>query len=349
MHSIGYLLFNGRLIQDWSGEPIKAFPQLPLTISSEVKGFRIETWIRQGIYALSVNDILARMRSHITGKGREPLRQNAELTRRATVFRFKSGLLPFSQRNDAAENATRDYLDSLRTPEQRANNRAIDRDLTAAELAHLKDIRSRKSRNAIPGSQAHRIPAKVPAPTISIGPTSSSARPRPPLPPLQPALATLPTPAPTTKLSDSRNAIPKTTTDYYGLQAALADTVAHFKKLTHYTIPKPTKSDESYNTQYNALQEQFEPIWKALYPKEVIPRLFKLGKWTGGICCWDRDWRTLAGDAWEREGRAVGEVRDASQERTANLGPENGEDYEEDFEEESYNEDSADEFDEEAD
>ena len=38
-YPVGYLLFNGRLILNYAGSPIRAFRHLPLTISSAVGGF----------------------------------------------------------------------------------------------------------------------------------------------------------------------------------------------------------------------------------------------------------------------------------------------------------------------
>ena len=81
-YEIGYLLFNGRLILDYAGNPIKAFRNLPLTISSAVKGFRLETWVRQDYRRLQMYDILTRLRTRNTPRGRVPLQKAGDFTDR---------------------------------------------------------------------------------------------------------------------------------------------------------------------------------------------------------------------------------------------------------------------------
>ena len=311
-YSIGYLLFNGRLILDYAGNPIRAFPHLPLTISSAVKGFRLETWARQDVHRLRMNDILARLRTRITSKGQEPLQRTGDLYDRASIFRLKSGLISFRPRNDPTRNAARAYIDSLRTPAQRASNKATDRDLTFDELATLKELGKRGSVNATAGlSPSISTPAAAPARlTRSHRPTT----------PPQSIPATPLNPAPAQNLPDSRDYVPETCKESYILRDALEETVEHFKKLTGRN-PKPTNTAESYSSQWNKLQAQFAPIWKSQRPAEEIPLLFKLGKWTGGIGCWEDDWRTkVGGEEGNRDGEMFLEYMDATQEGTAYLG-----------------------------
>ena len=175
-YPIGYLLFNGRLILDHAENPIRAFRQLPLTISSAVKGFRLEAWTRQDFHRMRIDDILARVRTRTTPNGREPVQRRGDLADRANLFRLKSGLIPFRQRNDAARIAARVYLDSLRTAAQRASNQAIDRDLTADELVTLKELGKKGRANAAAGASASvsvNSPATTLAPAIAVKPTSS--------------------------------------------------------------------------------------------------------------------------------------------------------------------------------
>ena len=321
-YSIGYLLFNGRLILDYAGNPIRAFRHLPLTISSAVKGFRLESWARQDVHRLRMNDILARLGTRITSKGREPLQRTGDLYDRASIFRLKSGLISFRPRNDPTRNAARAYIDSLRTPAQRASNKATDRDLTSDELATLKELGKRGSVNATAGlSPSISTPAATPAPAVAITPNSRSTRSHRPTPPPQSPPAIPPAPAPAQNLPDSRDNVPETCRESYILRDALEETVEHFKKLTGQN-PKHTNTAESYSSQWNKLQAQFAPIWKSQRPAEEIPLLFKLGKWTGGIGCWADDWRTKVGGGERgRKDEMFLEHMDATQEGTAYLGP----------------------------
>lgn len=321
-YSIGYLLFNGRLILDCAGNPIRAFRHLPLTISSAVKGFRLESWARQDVHRLRMNDILARLGTRITSKGREPLQRTGDLYDRASIFRLKSGLISFRPRNDPTRNAARAYIDSLRTPAQRASNKATDRDLISDELATLKGLGKRGSVNATAGlSPSISTPAATPAPAVAITPNSRPTRSHRPNPPPQSTPAIPPTPAPAQNLPDSRDNVPETCKESYILRDALEETVEHFKKLTGQN-PKHTDTAESYSSQWNKLQAQFAPIWKSKRPAEETPLLFKLGKWTGGIGCWADDWRTKVGGGERgREDEMFLEYMDATQEGTAYLGP----------------------------
>ena len=297
-HPLGYLLFNGRLVLDYAGNPMRAFRHLPLTISSAVGGFRLEAWSRQDIHRLRMDDVLARIRTRITAQGREPLQRVGSLYDRAHLFRQKSGLVAFRIRSDATRAAARAFLDSLRTPAQRASNEAIDRDLTADELATLRDLGKRSSLNAAAGSSANpspRAPATTAAPAVAIAPPFQSTRSRLPSPTPQSAAASPAAPAPAQNLPDSRDDVPKTCKDSYHLNDALSETVQHFKKLTAQRNPEPTNTTQSYTSQWNALQAQFAAVWKSQRPTEEVPSLFKLGKWTGGIPLWEDDWRTKVG------------------------------------------------------
>lgn len=326
-YRIGYLLFNGRLMLDYAGKPIKAFRNLPLTISSAVKGFRLETWIRQEIHRLHIDDILARLRTRNTPNGRQPLHRRGDLTDRANAFRLKAGLITFRPRNWAVRLQARAYIDSLRTAAQRANNLATDQDLTPDQLATLKKLSKIGSVSATAAPSASErsapgtvgAPAKVSTPSPTVTPPSRPTHPPRPCPASQPAPASPLPPAPAQNLQDSRDSKPSTCKESYVLTDALEETVAHFKKLTGRN-PKATNPTESYSSQWNALQAQFAPIWELQKPAEETPLLFKLRAWTGGINCWD-DWRVkVGGEERDREGEIFGQYMDASQEGTAYLG-----------------------------
>ena len=329
-YDIGYLLFNGRLILDYARNPIRAFRNLPLTISSAVKGFRLETWVRQDYRRLRTHDILARLRTRNTPSGRVPLHKPGDFTDRTYYFRVESGLVPFRPRNSPDTLAAKAYLDSLRTAAQRASNQATDRDLTPNQLATLKELSRRARLNAAaaptpsPTNASTPTTASTPAaaytPATAITPSSvPTRRRRHPSPPLQPAPATLTTPAPAQNLLDSRDAVPETCAESYMLHDALSETVEHFKKLTG-QVPRQSSTAKSYSSQWSALQTQFAPIWKSQRPAEEIPLLFKLCAWTGGISRWNSEMR-MGGEERDREGLLFGEYMDATQEGTAYLGP----------------------------
>ena len=346
-YPIAYLRFNGQLILDYAGTPIRAFRNLPLTISSAVKGFRLEAWMRQDIKRLRVNDILARLRTWNTPNGRVPLHKQGDFTDRVHFFRVKAGLVTFRPYNSAPRVAARNYMDSLRTPAQRASNLAIDQDLTPDQLAALKEISRRGRANAVagPGTGAGAgAPANFPAPAPARGPARVPAQipvPAPPpspsptvTPPSQssrrrrqhaaPQPLTPPTPAPVQNLPDSRDAVPETCKESYTLINALHETVQQFQKLTGQP-PKQTNTMQSYSAQWNALQAQFEWIWTSQRPAEEIPQLFKLCKWTGGISCWNDNWRTkVDSEEKDREGERFGEYMDAAHEGAPYLGPDGG-------------------------
>ena len=247
-----------------------------------------------------MDDILARMRTRITGQGREPLQRLGALYDRAHFFRQKSGLIAFRIRSDPTKVAARVFLDSLRTPAQIAANKAIDRDLTSDELATLRDLGKKSGLNAAAQSSANpspRVPATTPAPAVAIAPDSRAKRPRLPPPTPQSAASNTPTSAsaPAQNLPDSRDDVPKTCQDSYHLNAALSETILHFQKLTSQRTPKPTNPTQSYTMRWTALQAQFVAVWKSQRPAEERPVLFKLGKWTGGIARWEDDWRTKVG------------------------------------------------------
>ena len=296
-YHLGYLLFNGRLILDYAGNPIKAFRHLPLTISSAVGGFRIETWSRQDIHRLRIDDILARLRTRTTPNGQEPLQRGGNLYNRSNNFRLKSGLIDFRNRNDVARTAARAYLDSLRTPAQRANNQALDRDLTAEEFDTLKDLGRKGRLDAAAGPSANPSPrTPVPTPVLRVATArkpraahhphrSSTPEPTPATPLIQ---------APVQNLPDSRDDVPKTLKEIYHINDAISETVQHFIRLTAQN-PKRPDTHHSYTSRWNALQAEFAPIWKSQRPELEMPSLFKLPKWTGGVARWEDDWRTKLG------------------------------------------------------
>ena len=214
-------------------------------------------------------------------------------------------------------------MDSLRTGAQRASNRATDRDLTADQLAALKELSKRGSVNAAADSNASAsvsTPAPVPAPAAPVTPISRPTHHHRPLPAPQTSPATPTTSTPAQTLPDSRDDVPETCKESYILGDALEETVVHFRRLTGQT-PKPTKSAESYSSQWNALQAQFAPIWKSQRPAEETPLLFRLGAWTGGIDRWDDSEMQLGDEKRDREGEIFLKYMEDTAEGTAYVGP----------------------------
>ena len=241
-YHLGYLLFNGRLILDYAGNPIRAFRHLPLTISSAVEGFRIEAWNRQDIHRLRKGDILARLRTRVTAQGREPMYTGATILDRARFFRQKSGLTSFHIQTHATRVAAGAFLDALRTPAQRASNKAIDRDLTADELATLRDLNKESSTNTTVGSGADpspHAPVTTPSPKVAISPAFEPIRPRLLTPTPQSVAADPPASTPAQQLPDSRDEVPKTCQDSYDLNNALTETVLHFRNSPVNKTPSP--------------------------------------------------------------------------------------------------------------
>lgn len=54
------LRYDGKLLLDVRGKPLRDFPSLPLVISSMVKAFRVEAWMRSD-RRMRIADITARM------------------------------------------------------------------------------------------------------------------------------------------------------------------------------------------------------------------------------------------------------------------------------------------------
>ena len=264
-------------------------------------------------------DILARMRAKMTDNGLVSMRKLGILELRARNFRMTSGLVGFRLETIKARVS---YLDSLRTPAQRENNQAIDRDLTAEEIAIYQKLGKRGSRNAVASqssssavestpiaasvfictkpsiSSAHHIPsATESAPAKPLTPAAEPA-PKPAAEPIpEPAAEPVPEPTP----SDSREDVPKTSEESSILIDSLEETVRHFVKLTG-DVPQFTNFYTSYSDQWDALQAQLASIWKSQRPAEKTPVLYKLAKWTGGIACCKYGRRTqVSGEQRDRE------------------------------------------------
>ncbi|KAL8831036.1 MAG: hypothetical protein Q9170_005467 [Blastenia crenularia] len=135
-----YMYFNRMLVIDKDHRPVKAFPELNLTISSKVEGFRLEAIARLNPKITS-RDILARMPSEtrvIRGLKQivHPQCKSNALSMRRRDFRGKNCLLSWTPREGSKE--VKRYLDSLLGPRLVALNNTRDmRPLKQKEIDHV--------------------------------------------------------------------------------------------------------------------------------------------------------------------------------------------------------------------
>lgn len=134
------MYFDRKIVLDKDHRPVKAWPELNLTLSSKVEGFRLEALQRLNPH-ISARDILARMLPEITvlrrkqNVVRSQMRANA-LSMRKREFRAKNGMLSWTAREGTKE--IKQYLDSLLGPELVAENSTRDmRPLSKVEIEHI--------------------------------------------------------------------------------------------------------------------------------------------------------------------------------------------------------------------
>ncbi|KAL9014495.1 MAG: hypothetical protein Q9173_000875 [Seirophora scorigena] len=162
---IRYLYVDGMLVIDSTNRPVRAWPELNLTVSSNVEGFRLEALQRTNPH-ISASDILARMPPNITKARKgglevipQQLKPNA-LSMRKRVFRGNNGMLSWMPREGTSE--IKHYLDSLLGPELVAQNNTRDmRPLSADETQHMmfvlgKGKHPERSRHKSPNTAAAR-------------------------------------------------------------------------------------------------------------------------------------------------------------------------------------------------
>lgn len=137
-----FMYFNREIVLDKNHRPVRAWPELNLTLSSKVEGFRLEALQRLNPH-ISSRDMLARMLPEITvqrsrGKTsvvRSQMKANA-LSMRKRDFRGRNGFLSWTIREGSKE--IKDYLDSLLGPELVAmNNTRNMRPLTPEESEQI--------------------------------------------------------------------------------------------------------------------------------------------------------------------------------------------------------------------
>ncbi|KAL8926726.1 MAG: hypothetical protein Q9208_002800 [Pyrenodesmia sp. 3 TL-2023] len=165
-----YMYFHRHIVLDNNHRPVRAWPELNLTLSSKVEGFRLEALQRLNPH-ISSRDLLARMLPKIIiERNRKPdtvrsqLKANA-LSMRKREFRGRNGMLSWKIREGSKE--IREYMDSLLGPELVAkNNTRGMRPLTESEIENIMYLigkgrhpeRSRNKPDNKPKSKPQRKP-----------------------------------------------------------------------------------------------------------------------------------------------------------------------------------------------
>ena len=87
--------------------------------------------------------------------------------------------------------------------------------------------------------------------------------------------------------NDSRNDAPSTLEEAQILQQALERTIQEYYELTGGQVPTHAPPEDNYFSQWYHYQSQFAIVWRQLGNTHEPPRLFGLGRWTGGIANWE--------------------------------------------------------------
>ncbi|KAL8801770.1 MAG: hypothetical protein Q9182_004242 [Xanthomendoza sp. 2 TL-2023] len=133
---------EGRIVLGSDGCPVKKWRELPLTISGQCEGFRIEAWRRLNPN-IRVRDIVARM-PKLTSKGKKLMYKDIKipaLANRCTRDRCKAGLKAWNPR-DGSRVKERRLMEMIPFEIQqqivRENSTRCFRDLTDAEIAYIE-------------------------------------------------------------------------------------------------------------------------------------------------------------------------------------------------------------------
>ena len=253
------LKLNSKLLLDFHGNPVRDFPSLPLVISSMVEGWRIEAWMRCDT-RISMTDVIARIPvATVDLEGhRIPIFMSGTMRERAKKFRNSAGLI--SSRPQGIDRNIERFMDDLRSPAQKANNRTIERYLTKQEKASmaLLNIGTRPDR------------ARVGRDPQATQRYLDKARKK----------------ADLTYDFDCRAERPETAKEIEDIQDALQQTYSDFAVHTNVPLQMPNSRD-SYLDQWNCMQVQLNNIWTNDRTKNTEPpQLFALGKWTVSFDNW---------------------------------------------------------------
>ena len=310
-YEVGVMRYKGHVVLDTSGWPIRDF-RLPLTISSRIEGLRIEAWMRAD-NRLTLSDIVSRMWTKDgPGGSKVPSFDRRALSKRASLARCKAGLISWVPRGGRDEHTN--FMDRLRTPEQRANNKAMDRDLTAKERDDYTKIGEDENKpNNAPAQRMTGAPGASGEDDTVAGSSSGAAN----AGPADPAEAAssedddimnvasendaADTQSPAQEQAsgndsddgeslasgledpfDSRHEEPTNFQERALLRRALEITVEHFVFITQ-RQPEQTNPDDNYFSQWGMLQGQLSSLWMLNGNEGEAPRLKARGRWTDGI------------------------------------------------------------------
>ncbi|MCJ1423418.1 hypothetical protein MMC29_001301 [Sticta canariensis] len=140
-YNVGFMYFDGFLVIDHEGQPLKPFLSIPLTLSSKLEGWRAEA-IRRSDPRIRNMDLAARMPVKVEPSAngeptREPSVKLNALAGRQNRFREQAGAITWAT---ATARSVYDFLWSLLPPDCRDNNLALPRDLTSQERWQLRAL-----------------------------------------------------------------------------------------------------------------------------------------------------------------------------------------------------------------
>ena len=264
---------------------------------------------------LTLTDIEDRMWTKDDPKGgKKPSFDKRALSKRTSLDRCRAGLISWVAKR--GREAWTKFMDDLRTPEERANNKVKATDLTSQERYSyaLKGVDQTKQSDA--PTRPHRIrkiirlageggtgtrPGKGPViaePEDPVDRTSSEdvssmnvdsdnheADPKPQPQEQAPGDDSDDNVSLASSIEDpfdSRNLEPTNFEERDSLRRALEVTVEHFFFLTG-EYPSPTNPDENYLSQWYNLQVQFWKLWDERSNTAEAPKLRARYRWTEGI------------------------------------------------------------------
>lgn len=135
------MYFDGYLVIDHEGQPLKPFRCIPFTLSSKIEGWRAEA-IRRSDPRIRNMDLIARMPVKVEPSAngipsRKPVVKTNALAGRQNRFREQAGGITWAK---ATAKNVRDFLWSLLPQDCRDNNLALPRDLTRQEIWQLRAL-----------------------------------------------------------------------------------------------------------------------------------------------------------------------------------------------------------------
>lgn len=140
-YELGFIYFDGFLVLDYKGHPLKPFRNIPLTLSSKLEGWRAEA-IRRSDPRIGNKDLVVRMpvkvKQEANGETTRDLslKDNA-IAARQSRYREEAGAITWVRKPPSN---VYDFLWSLLPQHCKDNNLALPRDLTSQEQGKLKTL-----------------------------------------------------------------------------------------------------------------------------------------------------------------------------------------------------------------